>query len=91
MLCIVTNVSSERLWQQLCVVVLKFKSDEGVWKTWIDYPRFHELFQRYLATGETFTALDYARATPEWAVFGSSDRGFDPCETRWRRHATHGC
>lgn len=30
--------------------------------------------------------------TPEWAVYGSTERGFDPVETRrYRKPATTGC
>ena len=44
---------------------------------------------RYEETGgkESFTALDYAALTPEWALIGHSQRGFDPDETRWHRKA----
>jgi len=70
----------------LLVAHKKFKV-EGKWMTWIDYARFHELVQRYYLTdgAETFTGLDYMKETPNWAVFGSEERGFDPLETRWRR------
>ena len=34
---------------------------------------------------KTFTAEDYMAETPEWAVFGSKERGFDPGETRFHR------
>uniref|UniRef100_H2YWM4 tRNA 4-demethylwyosine synthase (AdoMet-dependent) n=1 Tax=Ciona savignyi TaxID=51511 RepID=H2YWM4_CIOSA len=78
-----------------CVLVAqtKFKSANGEWRTWIDYARFHELFQRFRATGESFTALDYTATTPAWAVLGADERGFDPQETRWRRKekVTQGC
>ncbi len=47
--------------------------------------RFHELFNRWSITGETFSAEDYMAPTPSYAVFGSSERGFDPVETRVRR------
>lgn len=33
----------------------------------------------------TFTALDYPSVTPEWALIGNAQRGFDPNETRWIR------
>ena len=33
----------------------------------------------------SFTALDYVAPTPEWAIIGHSQRGFDPDETRWFR------
>lgn len=55
----------------------KFKRD-GQWWTWIDYGRFHEL----IASGEPFTSLDYMARTPEWAVYGAEEKGFDPNETR---------
>uniref|UniRef100_F6V9G2 S-adenosyl-L-methionine-dependent tRNA 4-demethylwyosine synthase TYW1 n=1 Tax=Ciona intestinalis TaxID=7719 RepID=F6V9G2_CIOIN len=69
-----------------CVLLAqtKFKISDGGWNTWIDYSRFHELYQRYQATGECFTALDYMKKTPPWALFGAKERGFDPVETRWR-------
>ena len=34
---------------------------------------------------QTFTSLDYVARTPEWALIGHSQRGFDPGETRWHR------
>lgn len=45
------------------------------------------MVSRYYETNgaETFTGLDYALETPAWAVYGSTERGFDPRETRWRR------
>ena len=33
----------------------------------------------------TFTSTDYVHPTPDWAVMGADEHGFDPCETRWRR------
>jgi hypothetical protein len=34
---------------------------------------------------KTFSSTDYMAATPEWAVYKSIERGFDPAENRWRR------
>uniref|UniRef100_A0A8C4NNW0 tRNA-yW synthesizing n=1 Tax=Eptatretus burgeri TaxID=7764 RepID=A0A8C4NNW0_EPTBU len=64
----------------------RFKRD-GVWWTWIDYDRFHTLYQEHESTGglRTFSAEDYAAPTPVWALFGSSGQGFDPVETRHLR------
>ena len=47
----------------------------------------HTQVQAYEASGgkKTFTALDYVAPTPEWAVLGHTQRGFDPQETRWHR------
>ena len=43
--------------------------------------------QRYEESNgtENFTALDYMAKTPEWALMGNEQRGFDPEETRWHR------
>jgi len=51
---------------------------DGVWHTWINYPRFYEL----LAKGEPFDALDYSAPTPSWAVFGAPEKGFNPEQKR---------
>lgn len=50
---------------------------EGSWKTWIDFERFADIWQR-----EDVSALDYAAPTPEWALYGSPGQGFAPTEVR---------
>ncbi|CAF2042828.1 unnamed protein product [Rotaria magnacalcarata] len=67
----------------------KFRIDDK-WHTWIDYEKFHECVARHKATSgaETFTSLDYMAVTPDWAVIGSNERGFDPIDTRWYRKST---
>jgi tRNA wybutosine-synthesizing protein 1 len=67
----------------LCVLIAnkhKFLID-GNWYTWIDYTKFHELVK----SGQPFTALDYRAETPQWALYGSKERGFDPEEERFKR------
>ena len=67
---------------------------DGHWHTWIDYERFHHL----VTSNKPFDALDYVARTPEWAVYGAQEHGFDPEETRFfkKRNAKetpldHGC
>lgn len=71
-----------------CILIAhkKFKVD-GEWWTWIDYDKFQQLVKQYYETGgkSTFTAEDYMCKTPCWAVYGASERGFDPVEKRWHR------
>lgn len=69
-----------------CFFSSQFKVD-GDWFTWIDYGRFQELVREHERSGgaETFTAADYAARTPEWALFGSRERGFDPLDVRYQR------
>eukprot|EP00536_Pseudo-nitzschia_multiseries_P008612 jgi/Psemu1/241377/estExt_Genewise1.C_2210008 len=57
-----------------------------IWKTWINYPRFHELARKH-KEDPTFTygVEDYTAETPAWALFGSEEEGFDPVELRHRR------
>ncbi|KAI9322422.1 hypothetical protein BX666DRAFT_1894666 [Dichotomocladium elegans] len=57
-----------------------FKID-GEWYTHIDYPKFFELVK----SGKPFNSLDYVAKTPDWAVFGAAEGGFDPEETRFYR------
>lgn len=70
----------------LLIAHKKFKIDNEWW-TWIDYDRFQELIQEYEDSGgsKTFGAKDYMAKTPPWALFGASERGFDPKDTRYQR------
>ncbi|XP_006859908.1 PREDICTED: tRNA wybutosine-synthesizing protein 1 homolog [Chrysochloris asiatica] len=70
----------------LLIAHKKFKIDTEWW-TWIDYQRFQELIQEYENSGgsKTFSAKDYMAKTPQWALFGAHERGFDPKDTRYQR------
>ncbi|NXK45410.1 TYW1 synthase, partial [Chauna torquata] len=70
----------------LLIAHKKFKID-GEWCTWINYERFQELVREHERSrgSKTFTAADYAARTPRWALFGSSERGFDPLDVRYQR------
>jgi tRNA wybutosine-synthesizing protein 1 len=71
-----------------CVLIAhkKFKVD-GRWHTWIDFDKFIELNNAFMNSGKTemFSAVDYMALTPDWAIFGHPQQGFDPSETRWHR------
>lgn len=66
--------------QHSCIVLISHKKYKinDVWHTWIDYDKFHEL----VSAGREFSAMDYMAPTPEWALYGSEEAGFDPKETR---------
>lgn len=55
----------------------------GKWHTHIDYPKFFEL----LESGQEFKDIDYIKETPEWAVWGSEEAGFNPVDTKFDRKA----
>lgn len=67
-----------------CSVLIAKKTFKinGKWHTWIDYEKFHDM----VANGETFTSMDYIMETPQWAVYGDPNMGFDPEETRYKRN-----
>ncbi|KRY78617.1 tRNA wybutosine-synthesizing protein 1 -like protein, partial [Trichinella pseudospiralis] len=69
-----------------CVLIAKlnFKIN-GQWYTWIDYEKFFSLAERFKKDGISFTSYDYMAKTPDWALFGASQRGFDPEDQRWYR------
>jgi tRNA wybutosine-synthesizing protein 1 len=56
------------------------------WRTWIDYDKFQELAAKHAADPTfKFGVTDYLADTPDWAVFGSNEEGFDPTDNRHRR------
>ena len=71
-----------------CVLIAnkKFRPDGKTWHTWIDYEKFHQLNGEFLQSGKMFSSSDYMARTPDWAVFGCTECGFDPEETRWFRN-----
>ncbi|KAG0623009.1 hypothetical protein M758_3G141600 [Ceratodon purpureus] len=72
-----------------CCVLLaktsKFKVN-GKWHTWIDYEKFQDL----VASGKPFGSEDYMALTPSWSVYGATEGGFDPNETRVKKERRHG-
>lgn len=64
-----------------CVLIAhrKFFID-GHWHTWINYEKFSSLVND--ENLPPFSSLEYIERTPDWAVFGSSAKGFDPQEKR---------
>jgi len=70
--------------QHSCIILLankRFKID-GKWHTWIDYDKFHGLVEKGERAGLGFAAMDYSAPTPDWALYGSQEKGFDPQEKR---------
>ncbi|KAJ4935857.1 hypothetical protein JOQ06_017384 [Pogonophryne albipinna] len=78
--------STNSLFLSLFFVCFQFKV-EGEWWTWIDYERFQELVQAQEESGgqQGFSALDYMAKTPSWALFGATEQGFEPVDTRFHR------
>ena len=60
------------------------------WRTWIDYDKFQRLAAKN-AEDPTFTfgVEDYLEDTPEWALSGAEEEGFDPTDTRHRKKKKH--
>jgi len=79
------EISSEHEHSNCILVSHKKFLISGVWHTWIDYEKFHECVKKYHGEGKAFNSADYMAPTPHWAVYGASEQGFDPAETRWKR------
>jgi tRNA wybutosine-synthesizing protein 1 len=60
------------------------------WRTWIDYEKFQVLAARN-AEDPTymFAVEDYLADTPDWALFGAAEEGFDPTDSRHRKKQKH--
>ena len=82
-----------------CSVLLarvdQFAVDDAVtgerkWRTWINYEKFQQLAAKN-ASDPTFTfgVEDYVEDTPDWALAGAAEEGFDPTDTRHRRKKKH--
>ena len=69
----------------LLLAHVKFKINEE-WYTFIDYEKFHKLVREFDENGTPFTSLDYIEKTPKWALFGSTEAGFDPSDSRHMRN-----
>ena len=42
-----------------------------------------------MAAEKSFVTTDYMLPTPEWAVYGAHEAGFDPQETRFKKIRNH--
>jgi len=82
------EIASEHEHSNCILVAHKRFFVDGRWCTWIDYEKYHKLMKQFTeSNGEkVFYDIDYMAPTPEWAVFGDQNRGFDPAETRWMRN-----
>ena len=45
--------------------------------------------QAMVAAKESFVTTDYMMPTPDWAVYGAHEAGFDPQETRFKKIRNH--
>ncbi|GAB1607921.1 S-adenosyl-L-methionine-dependent tRNA 4-demethylwyosine synthase-like [Argonauta hians] len=69
----------------LLIANTKFKVN-GEWWTWIDYEKFDHLVHNHKNNAEAvFSAEDYMARTPDWAVYGAKEQGFDPSDKRFFR------
>ena len=80
------GIASEHEHSNCLLIAKKDFYIDGSWHTWIDYPKFTQLWRRFKETGETFTTKEYTAPTPYWAQFGAKEQGFDPVETRFIRN-----
>jgi tRNA wybutosine-synthesizing protein 1 len=68
-----------------CSILLALKTFkvDGIWHTWIDYEKFNQLAK---SGRSDFSYTEYWAPTPDWAVYGAEEQGFDPEEVRVYRN-----
>jgi len=66
----------------------KYKID-GVWHTWIDFPKFDELYAEFVKTGKEFTSDDYNLKTPQVGLSGKGTLARMPEHVRERYLKEH--
>jgi len=63
------------------------ETGEQKWRTWIDYDKFQILAEKArLDPTFRFGVTDYTADTPDWALPGAEEEGFDPTDTRHFRN-----
>jgi len=76
------EIVSEHIPSRVVMFAKKKYKVEGIWKTWIDFPKFHQLYEEYLKTGKEFTSDDYRLKTPQVGLSGSGTLARMPEEVR---------
>ncbi len=64
------EIVSEHISSRVVMFAKKKYKQDGVWYTWINFPKFHELYAEYKATGKEFTSDDYLAKTPQVGLSG---------------------
>ena len=64
------EIGSEHIPSRAVMFAKKKYKVDGVWKTWIDFPKFHQLYEQFLKDGKEFTSDDYMQRTPQVGLSG---------------------
>ncbi|ETB62471.1 hypothetical protein YYC_01037 [Plasmodium yoelii 17X] len=72
------EISCEHKHSCSILIAKKIFKINNKWHTWINYEKFQSLVKQ----NANFTAIDYCEETPEWAVIGAPECGFNPSDQR---------
>ncbi|CAD2099236.1 conserved Plasmodium protein, unknown function [Plasmodium vinckei brucechwatti] len=72
------EISCEHKHSCSILIAKKIFKINNKWHTWINYEKFQSLVKQNV----NFTAIDYCAETPEWAVVGAPECGFNPSDQR---------
>ena len=64
------EIVSEHIPSRVVMFAKRSYKKDGIWKTWIDFPKFHQLYEDWLKTGKEFTSEDYSIRTPQVGLSG---------------------
>ena len=83
------EIVSEHIPSRVVMLAKKKYKVDGVWKTWIDFPAFHQRYNAYLEIGKEFTSDDYMMKTPQVGLSGKGTLQAMPEEKRKKYLAEH--
>lgn len=64
------DIVSEHIPSRVVMFAKKSYKKGSVWNTWIDFPKFHQLYDGWLKTGKKFTSEEYSIKTPQVGLSG---------------------
>lgn len=83
------QIVSEHIPSRVIMFAKKKYGVNGVWQTWIDFPRFHQLYDEFIKTGKEFTSDDYRLQTPQVGLSGKGTLDNMPEDVRKKYLKTH--
>jgi len=83
------EIVSEHIPSRVVMLARKKYKIDGVWHTWIDFPKFDELYAEFVKTGKEFTSDDYNLKTPQVGLSGKGTLARMPEHVRERYLKEH--
>lgn len=63
------EIVSEHIPSRVVMLAKKSYKKDGIWNTWIDFPKFHQLYEEFIQ-GKEFSSEEYSTKTPQTGLSG---------------------